>query len=705
MRSLVLATFVVLGAEALGQQAVTPPEFRSAVRYERNVIVRNSGANRLPVDVPLLTGASPFSLVREEPRGRAGTRTIARGGLRDLRLFDADGREIPHLVVDPAAPETSWIRANPIPIVASRKASGFEVDLGRLRLIDLLEMDGLPAPFLKRVGLQGSGDRVRWTVLSHEATVFDLPDQQLTHRAVGFPPGEYRYLRLVWDDTNSARMPLPGRTSLRSVDPASTTPAPLRIRLDVERRISEPRRSRFRLRLPAARLPIVALDIDAGGADLHRQATVLQTRVSGQEAEPHVLGRALLRRTTTHGLSASWLRIPITAPTQAVLELVVDDGDNPSLDLRSVTAECAELPWIYFEAESGARVVARYGRTDAEPPRYDLEARRSAIADAVVAPALWGPVRETVSDAAAAAPAPNAPPSGAVVDPSGFRYTRSIPTGQPVLVALQVDAALLAHSAGPAGRFRDIRILDEANRQIPYLVERRDEPLMVSLPRPELLADPEPDAQRPDRSPAPTAHRLRLPFSGLPPSTLVLITPARLFQREIRAAVDIQPADKRSPQHRRVVATATWTHGDTTTVAPVLTMSVPSLKQSTLTLLVDDGDNSKLPIAAADLLLPGYRLRFYRPAGTTLRLVYGQPSLGEPRYDLALLSVAVLNEAAEEVMADPERDQRGSEQPSPLAMRPIIYYGLLAVAVVVIVGIIVRLLRQDQRPGSEGGAP
>ena len=703
MKSLVLTTLVLMGVEAFGQQAVTPPTPTGPVRYERDVIVRTSGANRLQVDLPLLSGASPFDLFREEPSGRSGPRTIARGGLRDLRLYDADGREIQHLVVDPSVPRATRIRATPIPIVGSARASGFEVDHGRLRSIDLLEMDGLPAPFLKRVGLQGSGDRLRWTVLNHEATVFDLPDQQLTHRAVGFPPGEYRYVRLVWDDTNSARMPLPDVVSLRSIEKAGTTTAPLRIRFEVERRLSEPRRSRFRLRLPAARLPIVALDIDAGGADLHRQATVLQTRVSGQEAEPHVLGRALLRRTTAAGVSASSLRIPIAPPTQAVLELVVDDGDNPALDLRGVTAECAELPWIYFEADAGTQIVARYGRADAEPPRYDLEARRSEIDESVTAPALWGPVRE-LAGGAAAVPAPDAPTSGAVVDPSGFRYLRSIPAGQPVLVALQVDGALLAHSAGPAGRFRDVRILDDENRQIPYLVERRDEPFIVSLPGLEPLSDAAQDEQRPGGKPAPTAYRVRLPFAGLPPSTLALITPARLFQREVQVVVEIQPEDRRSPQRRRVVATASWVHGDTATAAPVLTMTMPTLRQETLTLLVDDGDNSKLPIAAADLLLPSYRLRFYRPPGSTLRLVYGQPSIGEPKYDLALLSAAVLNEAAEEVAAEREQDQHGGEQPHPLAMRPVIYYGLLAVAVAIIGAIIVRLLRQDQRPGSDGDA-
>ena len=50
------------------------------------------------------------------------------------------------------------------------------------------------------------------------------------------------------------------------------------------------------------------------------------------------------------------------------------------------------------------------------------------------------------------------------------------------LVALAIDAHALAYSRGPGLRFADIRLLDGANQQIPYLVERRNEPLSIDLP-------------------------------------------------------------------------------------------------------------------------------------------------------------------------------------------------------------------------------
>ena len=69
-----------------------------AFRRERVVTPGGAGPNRLPVDVTLLAGARPL-------RYASGPRFV--GGLEDLRLFDASGAEVPHLVVPPPQPVDS----------------------------------------------------------------------------------------------------------------------------------------------------------------------------------------------------------------------------------------------------------------------------------------------------------------------------------------------------------------------------------------------------------------------------------------------------------------------------------------------------------------------------------------------------------------------------------------------------------------------
>jgi hypothetical protein len=76
----------------------------------------------------------------------------------------------------------------------------------------------------------------------------------------------------------------------------------------------------------------------------------------------------------------------------------------------------------------------------------------------------------------------NAVRPGAPVDTSGFQYQRVLPDGPAELVTLPLDPAALAHSQGPRRKFADVRIVDDQNAQIPYLLEQRSEPLVLDLP-------------------------------------------------------------------------------------------------------------------------------------------------------------------------------------------------------------------------------
>ena len=54
---------------------------------------------------------------------------------------------------------------------------------------------------------------------------------------------------------------------------------------------------------------------------------------SGAEAVPALIGRGTLKRVEQGSLAAVALRVPIEAPIEAEIDLVVDDGDNPPLDV------------------------------------------------------------------------------------------------------------------------------------------------------------------------------------------------------------------------------------------------------------------------------------------------------------------------------------------------------------------------------------
>jgi hypothetical protein len=677
MKKLVAVAALLMAAAPAAQQ--TPPQ--TPFRYERPVQTGGAGPRRLAIDVPLLVGSRPFPV-----RGTPDT------GLSDLRLFDANNQEVPFLFVSNPPEQPVWRSAQTLAVAPvetpTLKTSGFEVDFGQAITIDRFRIDGIPSPFLKRVRLEGSGDRVRWTLLVDEGTVFSLPEQRMTQTELAFTPGPYRYVRVTWDDTRSGRLARPDFASAREVrnlvpPPVLTTP------LVFERRPGEPGRGQFRVRLPAARLPIVALDIDVAATRFLAEATVYEPQLAGGRVVPNALGRAVLTRVVQDEVTASSIRIPIDAPVEPLLDLVIDEGNNPPTEIRSITAVFAELPWIYFES-SADTIIARYGNSTLQTPRYHLEAVRQTLSITTTMNATWGEARTRAEAENAAAPAPALPTLGSTLAPDTFRYLRPIPSGAAGLVTVPLDAPVLAHSESAA--LGDVRVLDASNRQVPYLVERASEPLSLDLTIERVTDVP---ASLRSQS-ALSIYRVRLPLEALPSPRLVLTTSARVFTREVRVGVEHGVTRRRRDPRFEVLAASPWVHADQETPAPALTLTLlPQRPLETRDLLVtiEEGDNSPIPLDAPRLLLPSYRLRLFRERDAVLRLAYGRDDLSPPQYDLALISPQLTGVMATEIVPAPE-----VAAPPPAAvmlMSPRVFWGVLIVAVLVLLTLVVRLVRKS----------
>ena len=220
------------------------------------------------------------------------------------------------------------------------------------------------------------------------------------------------------------------------------------------------------------------------------------------------------------------------------------------------------------------------------------------------------------------------PTGGAPIDVSLFRFIRALPEGEAELIAVPLDAAVLAHSSGPQSDFADVRVVDSNGRQVPYVVERRDEPLTLSVVLEQRSAPSEPSNITP--SGTTTYYRVRLPLARLPPARLILSTTARVFDRTVRSRSNGPPIVGRTIRLQGPVATARWVHANRETAAPALTLPLPSVDAEELVIAVAEGDNSPLPLASAQVLLPSYRLRLFRAERMPLRIVYGQSRLERP---------------------------------------------------------------------------
>lgn len=686
-RTAAAALMLLSGVAAAGAQPVAPESFR----HERTVTVTAPGPQRLDLDAAALAGTQAVA----SRQITMPVRRLVHDGPPDLRLYTAAGVEVPYLFVPPPFEGQRVISGRILPIAATKTTSGFEVDFDEVvPSLTGVMLEGIPAPFLKRFRLEGSGDRVRWTVLIDEGTAFDLPDEGLHSTNLLFAASAVRYLRVTWDDTNSARVPPPA--AARSFRQATAhTSALLRLPLEVERRPAEPGSSRFHLRLPGSHLPIDALELTIGGGHLLRDVRVLEPRLTGTrrgQLEPVVIGRARLRRVIRDDRTAEDLRVFIEPPDEPDLDLVFDDGDNPPIDLQGVTAVFAELPWIYFEAEPGT-VIARYGNAKAAAPRYDLEAMRPSI-PAAVARATWGPEheRQTVTPPAAAPPMPTRGTALALRD---FRHTRSLPAGPQGLTVVPLDAAAFAHSASTGGNFGDVRILDRDGLQVPYLLEKRDEPVVLDL----RLERREPSPAAGAR-PGGSEYVVPVPYREISGAELVLTTRARVFQRMVRIGVLVPPDRQARTATLQQLQNRSWQHTDDALAAPPLTLRLPVAPRGEVVIEIDEGDNQPLPIERATILIPSYAVRFFRSDAAPLLLAYGRADLPAPRYDLALLSPYVLGQRAQTVEAAPEEGPAGSAAAGPGAsgetlVSPAIFWGVLGLSVVVLLGLVVRMVRRE----------
>jgi hypothetical protein len=257
------------------------------------------------------------------------------------------------------------------------------------------------------------------------------------------------------------------------------------------------------------------------------------------------------------------------------------------------------------------------------------------------------------------------------------------------LARSSLDAAVLAHSAGPAREFADVRIVDAAGRQVPRLIERRPEPLLIAL-----RAEPASPAAL-ELQPAAGVHRsiyhVDLPYPSLPDASIVLTTSAPVFQRHITVGYERPPDRGHRDPWFLVTQSVEWARGEGAPDTLTLTVPPTVADAAQLTLVVDEGDNSALPITGVQLILPSYRLRFARPASAS-RLVYGSPAMDAPRYDLALLAPSVLQAEATEVSMAAEAPAAAAAQEQLIS--PKMFWVILAVAVIALLGVLAALLRK-----------
>jgi hypothetical protein len=625
--------------------------------------------------------------------------------LGDLRLLGPDGSEVP-FVVDQAVEREARssregnlvdIQQEPLGTAEESRGRGvWVVDLREIQRYDTRTLDLAANDFAKRVRVEASPDRQAWRVLRADASVFDAPWTNATrvrHTTIELAATESaRYLRLTLDDDRrSPAVVLNGVSAVetrrvqreaegRTVDLEPLAPAP---------------HSRYKLHLPP-RFPFEELSVETTDPLFARKIRLLE--LAGKDAQERPLAEGVVYRVRLRdaALAGESLSLRLTQrPEGGTLVLEVEDGDSPPL--RGLRVRVGGTVARHLFVSPASPVTLYYGNEVTRAPRYDLQPLRDRLAlsgelqDARLGPEVENPRYRK------AAPLPFTAPRGASVEASAWRSLRRITLGgQEDLWTLTLAPEDLAAARPDLG---DLRVVDEKDRQVPYILETGAAERRVAMALQTLG-----DARRSDGRHL-TRHRLSLRGEGasdqalaLPVSALELDAQEAFFDRPARLVAPPAPGERheRTLFSGRLARTVDSRAGRAPGVRPI-TIALDGSPLSELTLEVDEGDNAPLTIQAAHAVVAVPRVTFKAAPGE-YRLLLGNREASAPRYDLASLRQEVLSYSAVDAQAAVREAnpayRRFAGDYFTDAPPTLLLWGTLLAAVAALLFLTLRVLRQ-----------
>jgi hypothetical protein len=176
-----------------------------------------------------------------------------------------------------------------------------------------------------------------------------------------------------------------------------------------------------------------------------------------------------------------------------------------------------------------------------------------------------------------------------------------------------------------------------------------------------------------------------------------------LFQREVRLFEDIE--DDRGYTSRRGLGQASWSQIPGRRAATFALTQAP--ETDTVWLETDNGDNPPIALGDVRVYYGVTRLLFKADGEAPLFLYYGNPQTTAPRYDLSLVAAQLLAADKSKPGLGAEEGLKGRSFAETMALAGrggILFWGMLAIVVIVLLVVIARLLPKTP-PARGPGAP
>jgi hypothetical protein len=585
----------------------------------------------------LLTPAARFRFSRpiEAPAGWCRVQipedifNACKPGLPDLRIFDAEGREIPYAV-------------EPIPAAAGRRLALFDTESVPHRettaLVDRGERPGLSDAatfeipgdeFLKPIVISSSSDRMNWRQMAY-GSVFATPAARMT--TIHFAPNDRRFWKLALDDRNGDPV-TPRSVTIASYDrgrpPARAAP------LEAHKLESEdPQVSLYAIVLPAARLPIASLRLTPSDAAFVRQARVYERVLFRGEISRRLVGEGTILRSP--GQTEENL-IAMGSLLGRNLELEIDNGGSPPLTLARCEMLIEEKS-LLFNAPPGAALSLAYGSPNVPAAVYDLASATTHGSPRNASQARLGEAHDSGTVALVLPRSPR----GSRLDPALWATHRGIVLPRATSLAyLNLEGAVVPS---------DLRIIDSARQQVPYIVEngapreRRKARLTNSTVGTKTVAEIGPFD--------PTRSIETLEISADSPS---------FFSRDV--VVQEERRDARGTWGNRLLGSAHWERLPNDKPRP-LAIPIIAPEQYRLRVEIENADNAPLVLSSASLIVRRRRIDFLFTPGESLTLLTGNREAGPPKYDLAMATDLLLGLPAEPASLAPPAPPRPARLPA-----------------------------------------
>jgi hypothetical protein len=300
----------------------------------------------------------------------------ARSDLADLRLYDANGREIPYaLRIWREIYESDAFEAQEINRGIRDGATEVTLDLGESPgTHNQVELNTAGDGFRRMVAVEGSNDGEEWLTLAQGSAIFRFSSQGrgVDERSVEYPPSDYRFVRVrVAPDREIETEP----PQIETLTVRRLTRSPGREQtfgMNVEMR--EPGREQgrpasiFRLDL-YGRIPLHGLNLQIAEAPFSRP---YRLETDGEENERIPLASGTLLSKAEGG--SDEVKIRFNEQYASRLRLIVTDDRNPELMIYGGSAISATRQ-VFFSGLGAAQPLRLYyGNPDAAAPHYDFDA-------------------------------------------------------------------------------------------------------------------------------------------------------------------------------------------------------------------------------------------------------------------------------------------------------------------------------------------